>query len=290
MRHQEHSNRVRPIVIGIAGGSGSGKTYLANELARQIGEENVLVISMDRYFASLDDPRIDPYEVNFDHPGHLDLQLLITHLRKFKEGKNVFLPSYDFNNMTRMWATNPQQPKPIIIVEGLFVLGFPIRQSIDFAYFLDVEADERLLGRIMRDIQERNASVNQVIDRYQRFVRPSYEVFVKPTRQNADLVIDFTFRRSMLTQLIANTLRDFLNSKMTTDEFVQSIRHDRFMPGVAGNASFMPMSLDLELLARTYPEKTMPIDSSRIHLASAAFGGAYEGNLEEAEFRSPAAV
>ena len=184
----------RPLVIGIAGGSGSGKSHLAHEIAQAVGEENVLVLSMDQYFWTTDNPNADASEINFDHPKHLDFQLLIRHIRKLQEGKPVYVPGYDFKHMTREWATDPTCSRPIIIVEGLFVLAQPVVEMCDLACYLDVAADERLLGRIMRDTDERGVTTEQVIDRYQRFVRPSYEIFVRPTKQNADIVVDFTFR------------------------------------------------------------------------------------------------
>jgi uridine kinase len=266
----------RPLVIGIAGGSGCGKTHLANEIAKVVGEENVLVLSMDQYFCSTDDPKADATSINFDHPKHLDFQLLLKHIRQLQEGKPVFAPGYDFRNMTRIWATEPTRPKPVIVVEGLFVLAQPVVQMCDLACYLDVAADERLLGRILRDTYERGVTTEQVIDRYQRYVRPSYEIFVRPTKQNADIVVDFTYRRSLFTQFISHTISDFLTGKLCTEAFVSSLRGDSFVSGVDRSSSYMPLTTDIMLLSKAYPESITPLDASRSHLSSpalSAFGG-----------------
>ncbi len=260
-----------PLVIGIAGGSGSGKTHLAHEIAQAVGEENVLVISMDQYFWTNDDPTADSREINFDHPQHLDFQLLVKHIRLLREGKNIFAPGYDFLHNTRVWATEPTQPKQVIIVEGLFVLSQPILSSLDIACFLDVAADERLLGRILRDTRERGATTEEVINRYQRFVRPSYEIFVHPTRQNADMVVDFTFRRTLFSNMLTHMLKDFLAKAISAEDLISSMRGHRSMAGVARTDSYMPVTNDIEILAKVYPEMVTPIDPRRNHLSSPAY-------------------
>lgn len=273
MNHSNQSHipsQNRPLVIGIAGGSGSGKTHLANQIAEQIGIENVLVISMDQYFGT-ENSIEDAANTNFDHPKHLDIPLLMKHIRQLKEGKAVYLPGYDFIHMTRLWATLPQKSKPVIIIEGLFVLADPIVQICDLAYFLDVAADERLLGRILRDTRERGVKTEQVIDRYQRFVRPSYEIFVNPTKQNADMVVDYTYRRSMFGEFLLGTIRNFLTGKRSTEDFILGLRKDSYNPGSDRNEAYMPISMDLMQLAKVYPEKIVPIDKSRTNLASHAF-------------------
>ncbi len=272
----------RPLVIGIAGGSGCGKTHLANDIAQIVGNENVLILSMDQYFCSTDDSTIDSSNINFDHPKHLDFPLLINHIRHLQEGKLVFAPGYDFRNMTRIWASEPTCPKPIIIVEGLFVLAQPVVEMCDLACYLDVAADERLLGRIMRDTDERGVTTEQVIDRYQRFVRPSYEIFVRPTKQNADVVVDFTYRRSLFTQFISHMIKDCLNGQVRTEEFVASLRQGSFIPGVDRSQPYMPLTTDIMLLAKAYPESVKPVDTIRTHLSSPALS-AFKGEITEQE-------
>lgn len=270
----------RPLVIGIAGGSGSGKTHLAHQIAREVGEENVLVMSMDQYFCSTDDPRANGAEINFDHPSHLDFPLLIKHIRLLQEGKNIFAPGYDFQHMTRVWATEPTKPKPIIILEGLFILAQPIVNACDVACFLDVAADERLLGRILRDTRERGVTIEQVIDRYQRFVRSSYEVFVAPTKQNADLVVDFTFRRTLFTNMLSHILQDYLAKAITVQDLISKLRGDRQSLSFNRQEPYMPVTTDIMLLAKAYPEKVAPMDISRNQLSSPALSAYSQGQSE----------
>ena len=195
----------RPVLIGIAGGSGSGKTYLAERAATDVGSDRVAVLSMDRYFRS-EGPGSDPNLVNFDHPGHLDIDLMIRHLRSLRRGKAVWLPSYDFVTRKQAARADRMEPKPVIIVEGLFLLAEPVVSLMDLTCFLHVEPDQRLLGRILRDTHERNATVEEIVDRYQRFVRPSYQVFVEPTAQNADILVDFTYRRAFFAELLVHII------------------------------------------------------------------------------------
>jgi uridine kinase len=282
----------RPLVIGLAGGSGCGKTHLAQELAEQIGEDNVLILSMDQYFCSTDDPNADTSVINFDHPKHLDIQLLIKHVRLLCEGKNIYAPGYDFKNMTRIWATDPTKSKPIIILEGLFVLAQPVVGICDVACFLDVAADERLLGRILRDTRERGVTTEQVIDRYQRFVRPSYEIFVRPTKQNADMVVEFTYRRTLFTNMFAHLLKDYLAKSLSVEELVGTLRGTAYLPGVDRNEAYMPVTTDIELLGQAYPEKVTPVDTRRNHLSSPAFSEYHgiRGHSSESEKEAAVAV
>lgn len=267
----------RSLVIGIAGGSGSGKTHLAHQIAETLGEENVLVLSMDQYFCSTDDPKADGSNINFDHPSHLDFDLLLKHVRLLREGKNIFAPGYDFEHMTRIWATNPTKPRPIIILEGLFVLAQPVVGLCDVACFLDVAADERLLGRILRDTRERGVTIDQVIDRYQRFVRSSYEVFVAPTKQNADMVVDFTFRRTLLTNMLSHVLKDYLSKAISAEDLIFKLRGDRQSLTFDRLEPYMPVTTDITMLAKAYPEKVTPVDTSRNKMCSPALS-AYSQN------------
>src|SRR5689334_11447768 len=125
----------------------------------------------------------------------------------------------------------------------------------DLTCFLDVEADERLLGRIVRDVQERGASVNEVIDRYQRFVRPSYQIFVAPTKQNADVVVNFTYRRAFLSRMLISLLQGYLEDKHPIEEFVSELRTESYLPSIHYEDGFMSMTTDIFELGKAYPEK-----------------------------------
>ena len=246
----------RPVLIGIAGGSGSGKTYVARQVQQKVGERLVSLLSMDQYFRS--EGHKDPADVNFDHPAHLDLDLMSAHLHQLKSGESVCAPHYDFRTMTQTFDATEVKPAPVILVEGLFVLASPIVELFDLTCFLDVEDDQRLLGRILRDTEERHADMHQIIDRYQRFVRPSYHVFVAPTKQNADIVVDFTYRRMFFTQLLIELAQDCVRPGFDLAGFVSEIRNESYRLGYKAQDAFMPVAIDIRDLAKAYPEYAFP--------------------------------
>lgn len=241
----------RPIVVGIGGGSGCGKTYLARTVQEQTGAKAVC-LSMDQYFVSLE-AGDDPREINFDHPKHLDIALMVEHLKALRGGEPILAPSYDFKSMIDTAEAILIEPKPVILVEGLFVLANPIRPLLDLACFLDVEPDQRLLGRLLRDQKERQNPVEAIIDRYQRFVRPSYKTFVEPTRENADIIVDFTYRRSFFTMLLIHIVRDYVAGGFDMRGFVETVQEESFKPGLRPDEGAMPLIPDIIELAKAYP-------------------------------------
>lgn len=258
----------RPLIIGIAGGSGSGKTYLAREISEAV-QGHVSVLSMDQYFRDTD--TVNPHNVNFDHPAHLDFALMMRHLKMLRSGKSVNAPSYDFKSMRRTPHNIVIRATRVIIFEGLFALAEPVASLCDITCFLNVATDERLLGRILRDTRERGATIEGVVDRYQRFVRPSYAVFVEPTKQNADIVVDFTYRRSLFSKLLTHLITDTISAQIDPDDFVAGIRQQGYSVGANREGGYMPLSIDILRLAKAYPESVMPFEPDRTLLASPAF-------------------
>ena len=246
----------KPIFLGIAGGSGSGKTYLSRKVCSLAGSENAALISMDQYFRASD--QLTAKNLNFDHPNHLDLDLLIEHLGKLKAGERVRTPSYDFAKRSRQAEAIEVSPKPVVIVEGLFVLSSPVVDHLDMACFLDVADDQRLLGRILRDVSEREHQVLEIVDRYQRFVRPSYHIFVAPSRQNADVVVDFTYRRALFTQMLAHLVCDYANGTLDLPSLLADLKRENYTLGYEADASIMPIGIDIRKLAAAYPENAFP--------------------------------
>lgn len=242
----ETSPTSRPFVIGIGGGSGSGKTYLANRISEVATGEQVSVLSMDSYFRSLQpgDGVPDPRDVNFDHPAHIDLNLFLQDLDSLRRGEKVRRPSYDFRTQIQTPASVEVEPRKVIVVEGLFVLASPIADRLDLSLFLEVAPDQRLIGRILRDVKERGADIYWTIDRYQRFVRPSYDEFVEPTKHNADVVVDFTFRRALFVELLTHVVADFVSDSFDARSFVQRVREDTFRQGAIGTRSRRPVDLN----------------------------------------------
>jgi uridine kinase len=243
----------RPFLLGLAGGSGSGKTYLAHSLADAVSRETVQVLSMDQYFRSPPaGARVQ--DINFDHPAHLDFALMKQHVEMIREGRTVEVPTYDFRTMTRLSESTTLRPTPIVIVEGLFVLAKPMVDMLDVTCFLDVSDDQRLLGRILRDGPSRGATMEDVVDRYQRFVRPGYQIFVAPTKQNADIVVDFTYRRVLFSKLLTLLLMDYVEGGFQIEELVHEMRAECHHLGFTPSGAEMPVSVDILELARAYPE------------------------------------
>lgn len=211
---------------------------------------------MDQYFKSEVKDPADAGSVNFDHPSHLDFRLLISHVKQLAAGKKAWTPSYDFKTMRQTPRSIHIEPKPIVVVEGLFVLADPMVSLCDLTCFLDVATDERLLGRIVRDVKERGAAIEQVIDRYQRFVRPSYQIFVSPTKQNADVVVDFTFRRGLFTQQLIALLKNYLEGSQSREEFVRAMRSESYHSTIDPEVGYMSLTTDIFKLAKAYPERS----------------------------------
>lgn len=245
---------VSPILIGIAGGSGSGKTWLARRILEKVGA-GVGLVSMDQYFRT--EAVRSPERTNYDHPSHLDIDRLADDLRRVKAGEPVTLPDYDFRTMTQTPDAISLPPSNVVIVEGLFVLSAPIVDLLDFKCFLEVDQDQRLIGRLLRDVHERGITGDRTIDHYQRYVRPSYEVFVKPTKHNADIVVDFTFRRAYFTELLAHMVMDVVQRNLDVQAFHAAVKGDTYRLGYSVDEPVMPTTIDIRDLARVYPEHVL---------------------------------
>ncbi|MCE9558029.1 MAG: hypothetical protein K8R88_03680 [Armatimonadetes bacterium] len=247
---------MKTVFLGIGGGSGSGKTYLARRVGELAGPENAALVSMDQYFRPCG--TTDRRRINFDHPNHLDLELLTFHLQELRSGRSVKTPAYDFATSELRLDVTEVHPVPVIIVEGLFVLSAPVLDCLDMTCFLDVADDQRLLGRILRDLEERDPNIEHIIDRYQRFVRPSYHVFVAPSRQNADVVVDFTYRRALFTRLLAHIVQDYANGSVDLPTLLHELKSENYTLGYRADESIMPIGIDIRRLAEAYPEHAFP--------------------------------
>lgn len=180
-----------PLVIAIAGGTGSGKTTVVNVILERVGAEKIAYLPHDAYYKDLRDlPPTQRAEVNFDHPNSLETELMVSHIQQLKEGKSVELPIYDFTNHTRTKETILVEPKPIIIVEGILIfVDSDMRDLFDMKYFVDTDADIRFIRRLERDLVERGRTTESVINQYQTTVRPMHLEFVEPSKRYADLII-----------------------------------------------------------------------------------------------------
>jgi len=178
-------------VIGIAGGSGSGKTTVANVVMRRVGAENIAYLPHDAYYKELGHlPPNQRAQINFDHPDSLENELMIQHIQALREYQPVALPVYDFSTDSRTDKIIEVKPQRIIIVEGILIFAVPdLRKMFDLKIFVDTDPDIRLIRRLQRDISERGRSTESVINQYLTTVRPMHLEFVEPSKRYADVII-----------------------------------------------------------------------------------------------------
>lgn len=190
MRQRDPWEADRPLFIGIAGGSGSGKTTIADALVEKLDRE-VVTIHHDAYYRHAPELSFEERKrVNYDHPAALESELLVKHLEMLRSGVAIDLPVYDFSSHLRSDDTVRVEPAPVVVVEGILVLAVPeLRTELDLRIFVDTDPDLRLARRIERDIKERGRTVDSVIDQYLTTVRPMHLEFVEPSRRHADLII-----------------------------------------------------------------------------------------------------
>jgi uridine kinase len=182
---------MKSVIVGIAGGTGSGKTTVARSIYDRVGRDRIEWISHDSYYRNFE--ALTPEErhhINFDHPDSLETELLVRHLDVLTKGSAVEVPMYDFATHSRKAETVRVEPRKVIIVEGILVLAEPeLRKRIDIKLFVDTPSDIRFMRRLVRDIKSRGRSVESVIEQYVTTVRPMHEEFVEPSKRYADLII-----------------------------------------------------------------------------------------------------
>jgi len=195
-----------PLVIGIAGGSGSGKTTVAQEILRRVGADRIAFLQHDSYYKDLSRlPPTQHAEINFDHPNSLETELLIQHIASLRDGKSVEVPIYDFSTDSRTSQTFTVQSCRVIIVEGILIFTEPtLRKMFDIKIFVDTDPDLRFIRRLERDITERGRSTESVIKQYLSTVRPMHLEFVEPSKRYADIIIpEGGFNAAALDMVVA---------------------------------------------------------------------------------------
>jgi uridine kinase len=206
------------MIIGICGGTGSGKTTVANRILESVSASEVVFIQQDSYYRNLNDLPLDYRNVaNFDHPDAIDNDLLVNHVRRLRAGEAIELPLYDFKTHSRLVETRHVAPKPIVIVEGILIFAEPrLLEQMDIKVFVDTPDDIRFIRRLRRDVAERGRTVESVIEQYLATVRPMHMQFVEPSKRHADVIIPEGGHNLVSIDLISGKIRERLASSLQT--------------------------------------------------------------------------
>jgi uridine kinase len=198
-----------PFVIGVAGGSGSGKTTVVRRIVDSLGPEHVTLLDHDRYYRDRNDLRLEERAaLNYDHPDALETDLMVQHVRDLRKGLPVNVPQYDFTRHARLSETETFQPRRTLIVEGILVFtDAALRDLMDIKVFVDTDSDTRFIRRLQRDVAERGRTMESVIDQYQSTVKPMHLEFVEPSKRYADVIIPLGGHNTVAVDLLLTMLR-----------------------------------------------------------------------------------
>ena len=179
------------LIIGIAGGTGCGKTTVVNQIINELPNEEVGVITQDSYYNDLSHLTLEERrKTNFDHPNSIDFNLLTTHLKELRTGKSIEQPVYSFLECNRTKKTIPTHPRKVMIVEGILIMtNSEIRNMFDIKIFVHADSDERLIRRLKRDVNERGWDLDETLEKYQTIIKPMHDQFIEPTKEYADIII-----------------------------------------------------------------------------------------------------
>lgn len=204
------------MIIGICGGTGSGKTTLARKVIETVGRDNVILVEQDSYYRNLADMPLDERrQANFDHPDSIDSEMLMNHLKRLKSGDSIEMPIYDFKTHTRKVETEHIDPKPVVIVEGILIFAEPrILELLDVRIFVDTPDDLRFIRRLQRDINERGRTTESVIAQYFATVRPMHHEFVEPSKRHADIIIPENANTDIGIDFICTKIREEVSKQL----------------------------------------------------------------------------
>ncbi|WP_068674411.1 uridine kinase [Oceanobacillus sp. Castelsardo] len=205
----------KPVIIGVTGGSGSGKTSVTKSICNKFSDKTILVIEQDYYYKDQSHlPFEDRLKTNYDHPLAFDNDLLIEHLHDLLDNKSINKPVYDYKLHTRSNETILIEPKDVIIIEGILILEDPrLVNLMDIKVFVDTDSDIRIIRRLSRDIKERGRSLDSVIEQYLNEVRPSHLQFIEPTKRYADIIIPEGGENHVAIDLMASKIENILSKK-----------------------------------------------------------------------------
>lgn len=204
------------LVIGIAGGTGSGKTTVVHKIIRSLPQGEVAVLPQDAYYRdSSHIPMSERSKINFDEPASIEWELLEQHLRELKEGNDIEMPTYSYLTCTRQEATVTVSPRDVVIVEGILILTQPsLRDILDVKVFVDADADDRLIRVISRDCIERGRTPQMVIDRYEEVLKPMHQLYIEPSKRYADLIVPQGGNNEVAIRL----LTEYIESRLHTSK------------------------------------------------------------------------
>ncbi len=208
------------MIIGICGGTGSGKTTLARKIIETVGRENVILVEQDSYYRNLADMPLDErHQANFDHPDSIDSEMLMNHLKRLRLRQAIEMPVYDFKTHTRSDQHEHIEPKPVVLVEGILIFAESrISELLDVKVFVDTPDDIRFIRRLKRDIVERGRTVEMVIEQYFATVRPMHFEFVEPSKRNADIIIPENGNTDIGIEFICSKIREEINGQKAPKE------------------------------------------------------------------------
>ncbi len=201
-------NMTKPLVIGVAGGSGAGKTTIIQFILKEVGADNVVLLQHDSYYKDSDLDFDERKKMNYDHPDSLETSLLVKHVNELIEGKDITAPKYDYKNHKRMVEGDLKKPRDIIIIDGILLyVEKSLRDLMDVKIFVDTESDLRFIRRLQRDISDRGRTMDSVIEQYTSTVRPMHRHFVEPSRRYADVIIPEGHNK-VSTKMLVSVIRD----------------------------------------------------------------------------------
>jgi len=200
------------MIIGICGGTGSGKTTIARAIVNAVGAENVVLVEQDSYYRDLADMPLDErHQANFDHPDSLDSNLMVNHILRLKQGLAAEMPLYDFKTHTRTQKIEIIEPRPVVIVEGILIFSEPrVLDLLDVRVFVDTPDDIRLIRRLKRDHAERGRTYEHTMDQYVRTIRPMHWEFVEPSKRHADVIIPEGAQTGVSVDFLCSLVREKL--------------------------------------------------------------------------------
>ncbi|MCA1622292.1 MAG: uridine kinase [Acidobacteria bacterium] len=203
------------MIIGICGGTGSGKTTIARKIVQDVGSINVVLVEQDSYYRNLSDMPLDArHQTNFDHPDSIDSEMLVNHLKRLKNGQSIEMPIYDFKAHVRSGNTDHIDPKPVVIVEGILIFSEPrILSLLDVRVFVDTPDDIRFIRRLQRDINERGRTVESIIAQYFATVRPMHFEFVESSKRHADIIIPEGGQPNVGIEFLCGLIREKLRKE-----------------------------------------------------------------------------